>query len=262
MSLTSSLSRNCVVMTAAVRSVPCSNDPCERSSSGSTIPRRLRGFLPTQAPWLGGWHGAGTRSAPSRRTLIIQTGRSPQVYGQWSRSEQIDGVHVTRLRHYVPTQPSPLPRALSEASFGVRQSLARWGRPAAIVACVSGSDLVCSRAPSGAPHPPEHTVRRLGAGTSTGIGNIRDWPGRWFCCPDDPQRRRMAAALGIHSRGHPRPFRRPGARGLRRAAASASPSSATGRICRPCRRSTSPRCVRLTAGPTTRSSWCTPATWV
>jgi len=55
-------------------------------------------------------------------------------YGQWSRSEQIDGVHVTRLRHYVPSQPSPLPRALSEVTFGIRQIFVRWGRPAAIVA--------------------------------------------------------------------------------------------------------------------------------
>ncbi len=55
-------------------------------------------------------------------------------YGQWSRNEQIDGVQVARLRHYVPPQPSPLPRALSETTFGVRQSLTRWGRPAAIVA--------------------------------------------------------------------------------------------------------------------------------
>lgn len=55
-------------------------------------------------------------------------------YGQWSRSEQIDGVTVTRLRHYVPGHPSPLPRALSEMTFGLRQSLTRWGRPSSIVA--------------------------------------------------------------------------------------------------------------------------------
>ena len=55
-------------------------------------------------------------------------------YGQWARNEQIDGVAVTRLRHYVPRQPSSLRRALSEVSFGLRQCFARWGRPVAIVA--------------------------------------------------------------------------------------------------------------------------------
>lgn len=55
-------------------------------------------------------------------------------YGQWSRSEQIDGVAVTRLLHYVPQKPDPLPRAASETSFGARQILRRWGRPTAIVA--------------------------------------------------------------------------------------------------------------------------------
>ena len=55
-------------------------------------------------------------------------------YGQWSRSERIQGVDVHRLRHFVPGQPSPLPRALSEATFGLRQVFVRWGQPSAIVA--------------------------------------------------------------------------------------------------------------------------------
>ncbi|WP_234057977.1 glycosyltransferase [Microbacterium sp. NFH-22A-Y] len=85
-------------------------------------------------PWLGGLarHGHEVRAItahPHYPDWKITPG-----YGQWSRSEQIDGVVVTRLRHYVPPQPSPLPRALSEATFGVRQLLARWGRPTSIVA--------------------------------------------------------------------------------------------------------------------------------
>jgi glycosyltransferase involved in cell wall biosynthesis len=55
-------------------------------------------------------------------------------YGQWSRSERIQGVDVHRLRHFVPGQPSSLPRALSEATFGLRQIFVRWGQPSAIVA--------------------------------------------------------------------------------------------------------------------------------
>lgn len=55
-------------------------------------------------------------------------------YGQWSRREQIDGVSVRRLRHFIPSRPTPLPRALAEITFGLRQVFARWGRPEALVA--------------------------------------------------------------------------------------------------------------------------------
>lgn len=55
-------------------------------------------------------------------------------YGQWSRQENIDGVWVTRLRHYVPAQPVLLRRALSEITLGLRQAMGRWGRPSTIVA--------------------------------------------------------------------------------------------------------------------------------
>lgn len=55
-------------------------------------------------------------------------------YGQWSRREKIDGVPVHRLRHFIPSRPTPLPRAAAEVTFGIRQILARWGQPAAVVA--------------------------------------------------------------------------------------------------------------------------------
>ncbi|WP_307317317.1 glycosyltransferase [Microbacterium sp. SORGH_AS_0421] len=55
-------------------------------------------------------------------------------YGQWIRQENYSGVAVQRLRHYVPRRPSPVPRALSEVTFGLRQMLIRWGRPASIIA--------------------------------------------------------------------------------------------------------------------------------
>ncbi|CAN5423471.1 glycosyltransferase family 4 protein [soil metagenome] len=54
-------------------------------------------------------------------------------YGQWSRSEQIDGVDVTRLKHYVPRQPKGVRRALSEATFGIRSASRKWDDPDAIV---------------------------------------------------------------------------------------------------------------------------------
>lgn len=54
-------------------------------------------------------------------------------YGQWSRSEHLDGVDVTRLKHYVPNPPKGLRRLASEASFGARLLARRWKTPAAIV---------------------------------------------------------------------------------------------------------------------------------
>lgn len=55
-------------------------------------------------------------------------------YGQWSRSEHLDGVDVERLRHYVPAKPKGLRRLFSEASFGGRLIGRRWRDADAIVA--------------------------------------------------------------------------------------------------------------------------------
>lgn len=55
-------------------------------------------------------------------------------YGQWSRSEHLDGVAVTRVRHYVPNPPKGVRRLASEFSFGVRSTATAWGSPDAIVA--------------------------------------------------------------------------------------------------------------------------------
>ena len=54
-------------------------------------------------------------------------------YGQWSKRESVNGVVVHRVRHFVPRLPAPLPRALSEVTFGLRQVLTRWGRPSSII---------------------------------------------------------------------------------------------------------------------------------
>uniref|UniRef100_A1UBG7 Glycosyl transferase, group 1 n=1 Tax=Mycobacterium sp. (strain KMS) TaxID=189918 RepID=A1UBG7_MYCSK len=54
-------------------------------------------------------------------------------YGQWSRVEQLDGVEVRRLLHYVPKSPRGLRRLLSETSFGLRLLFARWGRPRIVI---------------------------------------------------------------------------------------------------------------------------------
>lgn len=54
-------------------------------------------------------------------------------YGEWTRRETIDGVRVTRLRHYVPHKPRGTRRLLSEVSFGIRLATTRWGKASSIV---------------------------------------------------------------------------------------------------------------------------------
>ena len=54
-------------------------------------------------------------------------------YTGWRRSEQIDGVRVTRLRHYVPRRPSGMRRLLSEVTFGLHAAATAWGRPDVVV---------------------------------------------------------------------------------------------------------------------------------
>ncbi|GAB3793844.1 glycosyltransferase family 4 protein [Nocardioides ungokensis] len=53
-----------------------------------------------------------------------------------TRHEVLDGVPITRLRHFVPNPPTGLPRALSEVSFGTRLLARRWGRPDVVI-CLS-----------------------------------------------------------------------------------------------------------------------------
>ncbi|WP_396932395.1 glycosyltransferase [Mycolicibacterium sp.] len=55
-------------------------------------------------------------------------------YGQWTRTEQINGVSVSRRMHYVPQRPRGLRRLLSEFTFGVRLVAAKWGSPRVVIA--------------------------------------------------------------------------------------------------------------------------------
>jgi putative colanic acid biosynthesis glycosyltransferase WcaI len=54
-------------------------------------------------------------------------------YGAWRSREEINGVRVRRLKHYVPTKPLGLRRLLSELSLGVRLLVSRWRRPDVLV---------------------------------------------------------------------------------------------------------------------------------
>lgn len=55
-------------------------------------------------------------------------------YSGWRTRERLDGVGVTRLRHYVPGDPTGVSRIVSEASFAARLATARLPRPDLVVA--------------------------------------------------------------------------------------------------------------------------------
>ncbi|WP_167106218.1 glycosyltransferase family 4 protein [Mycobacterium sp. DL592] len=55
-------------------------------------------------------------------------------YGQWKRTDVIDGVVVHRVRHYVPRPPRGLRRLLSEVSFGLRLFLRRFRSDSVVIA--------------------------------------------------------------------------------------------------------------------------------
>lgn len=57
-------------------------------------------------------------------------------YGQWRRTESIDGVTVHRLRHVIPRPPRGLRRLVAELSFGIRLLSARFS-PDSVVLAVS-----------------------------------------------------------------------------------------------------------------------------
>lgn len=55
-------------------------------------------------------------------------------YGQWRRTETIDGVTVHRMRHFIPRPPRGVRRLLAELSFGVQLLLTRVRRDSVVVA--------------------------------------------------------------------------------------------------------------------------------
>jgi colanic acid biosynthesis glycosyl transferase WcaI len=54
-------------------------------------------------------------------------------YHGWTRREVLDGVAVTRVRHYVPVTPTGLRRAASEITFGLRAVASRLDKADAVV---------------------------------------------------------------------------------------------------------------------------------
>lgn len=80
----------------------------------------------------------------------------PEHRGSVTRHETIDGIPVTRLRHFVPNPPTGLPRAVSEVSFGARLLAHRWGRPDVVI-CLSpallSTAMAAARAKTGRRRP-------------------------------------------------------------------------------------------------------------
>lgn len=58
--------------------------------------------------------------------------RNPDYKG-WTNTDLINGVHVKRLRHYVPRKPTLANRMHMELSFGFRVMFSRWGNPDAVL---------------------------------------------------------------------------------------------------------------------------------
>lgn len=74
--------------------------------------------------------------AAAGHTVHVVTGyphypewRLKEGYCGWARSELLNGIRVTRLRHYVPRSPGTLSRMHMELSFGLRLIFTRWHKP-------------------------------------------------------------------------------------------------------------------------------------
>lgn len=59
--------------------------------------------------------------------------RRHQGYNGWHKIENVDGVNIKRLRHYIPGRPTLFRRILMELTFGLRVVAAGWDRPDVIV---------------------------------------------------------------------------------------------------------------------------------
>jgi len=88
---------------------------------------------------------AGLANGLQSRGFSVNVATAYPHYPQWrvvegyrglSVRENIDGVPVQRLRHYVPRGRGKVERAVSELVFGARLGLLRWSNPDVVI-CVS-----------------------------------------------------------------------------------------------------------------------------
>ena len=59
--------------------------------------------------------------------------RIAEGYGGFRAREQRKDVEVRRLRHYVPSRPVGVPRAISEITFGLHAASVPWSRPDVVI---------------------------------------------------------------------------------------------------------------------------------
>lgn len=69
--------------------------------------------------------------------------RVPDEHSALPEHSSVNGVAVTRVRHYIPRRPDNVRRALFEVSFGLRALFTRWGQPSVVV--VISPALLASR---------------------------------------------------------------------------------------------------------------------
>ncbi len=84
--------------------------------------------------------GLATGLAERGRQAFVLTGfphypewKRHAGYRGWKMTERLQGVLVTRLNHFVPSNPRGFARLWMEVSFGLRVATARWGSPDAVV---------------------------------------------------------------------------------------------------------------------------------
>lgn len=66
-------------------------------------------------------------------------------YSGWVSREEINGVSITRLRHFIPQNPTAIARMHMELSFGLRLMFAQWHKPD-VVLVVSPALFSCALA--------------------------------------------------------------------------------------------------------------------
>jgi colanic acid biosynthesis glycosyl transferase WcaI len=75
-----------------------------------------------------GWDVRAITAFPHYPAWKIAEGYRGHLIRQW-----IEGVRVTRLRPYMPKNPSGLKRAWLEVGFGLRAAVTPWGRPKVVI---------------------------------------------------------------------------------------------------------------------------------
>ncbi|MGQ9350969.1 glycosyltransferase family 4 protein [Mycolicibacterium gilvum] len=101
---------------------------------GLNYPPEPTGIAPYSGALAGGVHAASYRVHAHVAHPHYPEWKILNGYGQWTRSEHLNGVRIVRRKHYVPGSPRGLRRLLSEISFGVRLVMGRWHRPRIVIA--------------------------------------------------------------------------------------------------------------------------------